>query len=166
MRMIVFAPDRSPVPKDAIKIFLAGSIEMGSAVPWQDSIPHEVDWIYDPIVFYNPRRPDWDWTWEQSIDNPNFLEQVTWEADSIDAADIVLFVFDPATKSPISLMELGYVLGSSHGSKLVVCCPDGFWRQGNVDIMCSRKGVTVHRSLPSALEELNLKLYLIRKKNL
>ncbi len=46
--------------------------------------------------------------------------------------------FDPNTKSPISLLELGLYAASD---KLTVCCPEGFWRKGNVDIVCERYGV-------------------------
>jgi hypothetical protein len=46
--------------------------------------------------------------------------------------------FDPATKSPISLLELGLFAKTG---KLIVCCSEGFWRKGNVDIVCKRYGV-------------------------
>jgi hypothetical protein len=46
--------------------------------------------------------------------------------------------FDPNTKSPISLLELGLFAQSK---KLIVCCPRGFWRKGNVDITCDRYGI-------------------------
>jgi hypothetical protein len=38
----------------------------------------------------------------------------------------------------ITLFELGLFARSG---KLVVCCPDGFWRKGNVDVVCKRYGV-------------------------
>jgi hypothetical protein len=41
--------------------------------------------------------------------------------------------FDPNTKSPISLLELGL---HAKEQKLVVLCPEGFWRKGNVDVVC------------------------------
>jgi hypothetical protein len=31
------------------------------------------------ILVLNPRREDWDSSWIQSIDNPQFREQVEWE---------------------------------------------------------------------------------------
>ena len=62
-----------------------------------------------------------------------------------DATHIVMY-FDPTTKSPISLLELG--LHASSG-KLTVCCPEGFWRKGNVDIVCKRYGVPMVKSLES-----------------
>ena len=45
---------------------------------------------------------------------------------------------DPATKSPVSLLELGL---HARSGKLIVCCPEGFWRKGNVDIVCQHHGV-------------------------
>lgn len=69
---------------------------------------------------------------------------ITWELDALDLADFIIMYFDPATKSPISLLELG--LYSSTG-KLVVCCPDGFWRKGNVDIVCKRLGIMQRNNL-------------------
>ncbi len=46
--------------------------------------------------------------------------------------------FDPDGKAPISLLELGL---HARGGKMVVCCPEGFWRKGNVEIVCERYGV-------------------------
>lgn len=121
-------------------IFLAGSIEMGTAENWQSKL---IEKFKDAdVTFLNPRRDDWDSSWEQSIENPEFHQQVSWELNSIDKADIVVFYFDPNTKSPITLMELGYVLGAKKDN-VIVCCPDGFWRKGNVDIMCERAGTMV-----------------------
>lgn len=113
------------------KIFLAGSIEMGNAEPWQDEmISRYSDYS---VVFFNPRRPDWDSTWSDTSDK--FNEQVNWELDHLEMSDMVIMYFDPATKSPISLLELGLYADKF---KLIVCCPDGFWRKGNVRIVCER----------------------------
>lgn len=135
------APEYRP-SDDRIKVFLAGSIEMGSAEPWQDALlmelePYEID-------VYNPRRKEWDSSWVQSITNPQFNEQVNWEIDAIEDADLVVFYFDPKTKSPITLMELGLV--AYRHVRVIVCCPDGFWRKGNVEVVCSRMGEKCHNS--------------------
>ena len=45
---------------------------------------------------------------------------------------------EPDTKAPITLLELGLFAGSG---KLIVCCPAGFWRKGNVEVVCRRFGV-------------------------
>ena len=97
----------------------------------------------------NPRRKEWDASWEQRMDNPNFNEQVNWELDALEKATVILMYFDPKTKSPISLLELGLFAKSG---KLVVCCPEGFWRKGNVDIICNRYGILQVEDLEEAIE--------------
>ena len=118
-------------------VFLAGSIENGSAKSWQVVIENELS-DYD-ITIFNPRRNDWDSNWEQSIHNKEFKEQVEWELDHLDKSDIIIMYFDENTKSPISLLELGLYASSG---KMILYCPDGFWRKGNVDIVASRYNIT------------------------
>lgn len=117
---------------DRPTVFLAGSIEMGAAEKWQDEVIKGLKGIGGTI--YNPRRDDWDSSWEQKKDNPQFREQVTWELCCLECCDIIALYLSPGTKSPISLMELGIF----SGKQLIVCCPEGFWRKGNVDIVCER----------------------------
>lgn len=117
-----------------IIVFLAGSIEMGAAENWQDNLVS--NFTHTDTVFLNPRRDDWDSSWVQSMDNPQFNEQVTWELHGLEMADLVVFVFDPNTKSPITLLELGLVAGLQKPA--VVYCPEPFWRKGNVDIVSNR----------------------------
>ena len=121
-----------------VSVFLAGSIEMGNADDWQARCIKELaDY---PIFFINPRRDNWDSSLEQSIDEPQFKEQVTWELGSLDKSDFIVIYFDPTTKSPISLLELG-IHSCCNPEKLIVLCPEGFWRKGNVDIVCEYYGV-------------------------
>jgi nucleoside 2-deoxyribosyltransferase-like protein len=118
-----------------MKIFLAGSIEMGVAEAWQSRVADDMK-DYE-VVLLNPRRDDWDSSWVQRADNRQFAQQVNWEQDQMSDSDIVVFYFDPSTKSPITLLELGLTLGHKNQC-VIVCCPEGFWRKGNVDIVCSR----------------------------
>jgi len=120
-------------------VFLAGSIEMGVAADWQAAVSAALSQL--DVLVLNPRRAAWDASWEQSIDNPPFREQVEWELDALDAADAVLMYFAPETKSPITLLEMG-IHAAKNPEKMIVCCPAGFWRKGNVDIVCRRFGVT------------------------
>lgn len=124
-------------------IFLAGSIEMGTAINWQDELVNHFQ--YSDVTFLNPRRDDWDSRWTQSIDNEQFQEQVLWELSGIENSDLVVFVFDPSTKSPITMLELGLVAGM--GKQAIVYCPDPFWRKGNVDIVSSVYDLNVVDSL-------------------
>ena len=131
------------------KVFLAGSIEMGSAIDWQQVIIDRLS--TKDYIFFNPRRASWDSSWEQSIDNPVFKEQVDWELKHLEESDIIVMYFDPNTKSPISLLEFGLFAKSG---KLIVYCPDDFWRKGNVDVTCSRYNITTVSSLDDLVEKL------------
>lgn len=129
-------------------VFLAGSIEMGKAEDWQ---PRAAKQLESSWLVLNPRRPDWDSSWTQSIDNPQFREQVQWELEAIERCDKVLMYLAPGTMSPISLLELGLLANSS---KLVVACPSDFWRSGNVEIVCCRYRVPLYSTLEGAVGHL------------
>ena len=135
-------------------IFLAGSIEMGLAEDWQVRIEKELE-QYDVTVF-NPRRDDWDSSWTQEQSNPQFNAQVNWEMNRLEECDIMFMYFSPQTKSPISLLELGAYCNGHR--EVVVCCPDGFWRKGNVDIFCTRRNVPLFDNLEDAIGALRTKL--------
>ena len=70
------------------------------------------------VTILNPRRDDWDNSWTQSINNPQFREQVEWELEAMEKADIIAMYFDKSTKSPITLLELGLF---AHTGKMIVC---------------------------------------------
>lgn len=129
---MIKAPNKIP-ENSKIKIFLAGSIEMGQATDWQTRVAKMLE--SEDVILLNPRRDAWDNTWKQSKDNPDFYNQVNWELDSLTVSDYIIMYFDPATKSPISLLEAGLFAQSG---KLMIVCPEGFWRKGNVDIVCEK----------------------------
>jgi len=141
------APNK--IPRDKGTVFLAGSIEMGIAENWQDKVINSLSDL--DIVFLNPRRDDWDSSWVQSIENPQFKEQVNWELAGLRYADLVIFYFDPNTKSPITLMELGLV---AEYDNVIVCCPEGFWRKGNVDIVCECYNIMHRPTLDGLIKEI------------
>lgn len=139
---------------DSVKIFLAGSIEMGKAEDWQAMIP-ELFKDRQNLTFFNPRRDDWDSSWEQKESNPQFNYQVNWELNHLDKADIIFMYFSPETTSPISLLELGLY---ANLEKLIVCCPNDFYRKGNVDIVCSRFNIPVYNTMEAAIGRLRSEL--------
>lgn len=131
---LIFAPDPLEIPSPSI--FLAGSIDNGTAIDWQTSVTAAfADTNYTVL---NPRRPDWDDSWAQDASDRQFNQHVTWELDALDAADLILFYIAPGSASPISLLELGLYARSK---KVIMCCPPGFYRKGNVDIVCQRYGI-------------------------
>ena len=141
-------------PEDMPRVFLAGSIEMGTAENWQARVAKELE-EYN-IVLLNPRRDNWDASWKQTLDSPKFVEQVNWELDGQERADYILMYFDPNTKAPITLMELG--LFADKEALVIVCCPDGFWRKGNVQIVCERNGISCHNTFEEMMAEIKTEL--------
>lgn len=134
-------------------VFLAGSIEEGKAEPWQDKVKNALAGLN--VTLYNPRRDAWDASWKQTIDNPQFKEQVEWELSSIEAADLVFIYIDPKTMSPITLLEFGTLWKSN---KIIIGCPKGFWRRGNLEVMCNLVGLRLHETLEETIETLKLRL--------
>ncbi len=129
-------------------IFLAGSIEMNKAVNWQKECEETLS---KNFFIFNPRRYEWNNGWEQSIDNPDFKEQVLWELNALEKAKIIIMFFDGNTKSPISLLELGLFASSK---KLKVVVEENFWRKGNIDIVCEKYGIEQFKSLDELLANL------------
>lgn len=130
-------------------VFLAGSIEMGAAENWQDTAASILE--SSGFTTLNPRRDDWDSTWEQKISHPAFYEQVTWELQGLETCEWAIVYFDPKTFAPITLLELGYLAGIAPEKALVVC-PEGFYRKGNVDIVCDRFRIKQYDTLEKACD--------------
>lgn len=141
---VIKAPE--PIRIVGRSVFLAGSIDMGKAVDWQKEITDALS-AYD-VTILNPRRDDFDPDLEQSITEPRFVEQVEWELNALDRADVIAMYFDPAGKAPITLAELGL---HAKSGKLVVCCPEGYWRRGNVQVMCKKYRIPLTDSIQTLI---------------
>ena len=141
---MIYLPPQNIASRDRNKksIFLAGSIEMGKAEDWQKELGN---WLMERNYnIFNPRRDDWDSSWSQTYEDPQFSQQVKWELNALDKSDWIIMYLDPLTKSPISLLELGLFANSK---KLIVVCPDGFWRKGNVEVVCSLYDIPLLNSI-------------------
>lgn len=141
------APDKLQFPVGHTTIFLAGSIEMGKAENWQQKLAKEL--VDENVVLFNPRRDDWDSSWVQEKENKQFREQVEWELNALEKSDLIVMYFDPKTQSPISLLELGI---HAREEKMIVLCPKGFWRKGNVDIVCEKYNIKQVESFEELIE--------------
>ena len=144
------APEKYELGITDKAIFLAGSIEMGKAEDWQSKVIKALE--NTDYIILNPRRDDWDSSWKQDISNPQFYEQVTWELEALDMADVIIMHFVPDTMSPISLLELGL---HANSGKLLVSCPEGFWRRGNVEIVCETYGIPFFTSIDELINNLS-----------
>ena len=141
--------------RNTFSVFLAGSIEMGKAENWQSKVERLLE--DEEGVILNPRRDDWDSSWEQVEGDNQFTRQVVWELLAQTHSDMIIMYFDPNTTSPITLLELG-LFGGMTPEKLVVCCPDGFYRKGNVDVTCKWKGIKQVNSIEELVEEVKSRL--------
>ena len=139
-----------------IRVFLGGSIEMGKAENWQVKLAEYLKDVPD-LILLNPRREDWDSSWIQDpTPGTQFHEQVTWELQAQEDSDIIFYNFESGTQSPITLFELGLFGNSLYD--VVVCCPEDFWRYGNVKIVCDRYGVPLYNTKEEAFVELKKKI--------
>lgn len=137
-----------PIPNDSRpSVFLAGSIDMGIAVNWQAQMESALA-AYD-VRIMNPRRDDWDASWQQTIANPQFAEQVEWELEGLERASVISMYFAPDSQAPVTLLELGL---TARADKLIVCAPHSYWRSGNVHVVCRRYGVPLVPDLAALAE--------------
>lgn len=156
MIKVIKPPHRlSGAYENKISIFLAGSIEMGIAVDWQTEATLLLESLipakyHHNALILNPRRGDWDNSWKQEFEDPQFSQQVRWELEALRLSTYKIFFFASGTVSPISLYELGRFADSNS----VVVCEEGYQRKGNVDISCDVSCITQKNTLKEAVERI------------
>lgn len=153
IRMVVSPaalPGRSATPV----IFLGGSIDNGSANNWQADLVAALS--DQTAIILNPRREEWNPAWRNDAADPHFREQVEWEMAGLERADIIVMYLAPGTQSPVSLLELGL---HARSGKVVLYCPDGFWRKGNVDLTAIKYHVTQVRDFAGLVGELRKRIH-------
>lgn len=144
--LVVLHPHEN-APEDTrgyISVFLAGTIDMGSAVDWQAEAAELFRAKEGNYILFNPRQEEWHPEREGEMDY-----QVSWELEHLESADYILMNILPSSLSPISLLELG--LHARKGKLFVVCTP-GYSRYDNVRITCARYGVPVFSDIEEAIE--------------
>lgn len=148
---IVHAPQ--PFNGDSRSVFLSGSISEINRELWQRSFSNAFS--DSAVTILDPYRPDWDASWKEDISFAPFKEQVEWELDMQEKSDIIALYFGPEAKAPISLLELGLFVRSK---KAIVACPDGFWKKGNVQIVCARFGIELVDDLDALIQSVKVRL--------
>lgn len=145
-------------------IFLAGSIDNGKASLWAHDVQQALN-VFEYVTLFNPRRDNWNTSLVTRASNETFNQQVNWELDNLDGCDIPFFYFEAGSVSPITLQEIGFIIGSRRGDmtaltayvhKPVVVCPVKYWRRGNVEVMCARHEVQVYDELEEGIEALKI----------
>lgn len=130
-----------PSEGNTCSIFLAGTIDMGTARDWQSEIAQMVKDSTQNLVFYTPRQEHWDASRPGEMDY-----QVNWELSHLEKADVIIMYIIGTSKSPISLLEMGLFARSK---KMVVICEPDFYRYDNVRITCEFYDIPLYTSLAS-----------------
>jgi hypothetical protein len=138
--------------KTGLTVFLSGSIDTPPAT-WQKTMTAALSHL--DVTLLNPHRPDWDSTWKEDPSFKPWAEQVKWELDGMEAADIMAVYFGPRTPAPITLMELGLWARSG---KCVVGCSENYPKKGNVWVVCERYGIECVGSVGELVEGVKRKL--------
>ena len=142
--MNIFTPETFKIKskkKDNKSVFLAGTIDNGDSLNWQDkTIIELMNLGFDNINIYNPRREHWP-----SEDNHDEIEyQIKWEQEHLDKSDLIVMVLLDDSKSPISLLEMGLYAKSN---KLIVFCTPNFYRWDNVRLTCEKYHIPLIQDL-------------------
>ena len=132
---VVKAPAR-PVITGAVSIFLAGTTTDTGGDDWRQTLIQSITNL--PVTIFDPKRSDWDSTWKEDFSDERWVEQVQWELDMQEKADIVVVFFHGVSLAPISLLELGLCARSG---KAFVCALSDYSKRGNVEAVCRRFGV-------------------------
>lgn len=139
---MIYTPENLKIKKS---LFLAGTIDNGESENWQEVLcTSRLNNWYD---IYSPRT---NMTPEQYKDPSVGINQIEWEQFYINRCDKILFNFLPKSKSPITLMELGFALGKGTQDIIVVCQPE-YWKFLNVERMCKIYKAHLYHNMEDAL---------------
>jgi hypothetical protein len=153
--MIVTAPEVPNINNTVkFRVFLAGTIDNGASVDWQDKAGTELSdgiialgFTEDEFIIVNPRRKDWN----KDATEIDIVAQIVWEQNFLEKSDFILFNILKDSLSPVTLLELGLCLWSNKYP--IVVCEPGFWRETNVNVTCIRNGVTPLPTLEVGIKE-------------
>lgn len=154
IKAIVYKPPlREEIRRPSVILY--GAIQSDPAKDWQGYLTALLSDL--PIAILNPRCDDWDSSWVEDISFLPFKDQVEWEMDHARIADVIVFYFagEPGVLQPITLLELGLYAGTG---KAVVCCPQGFWKRGNVQVVCQRYGIRMCETLEELGKDVRTRL--------
>lgn len=143
--MIIITPEKTynkePNRLNSKSVFLAGTIDNGDSLNWQDKVIIElINLGVKNLEIYNPRREHWN----NNHSKEEMEKQIKWEQDHLDNADVIAMVLLDDSKSPISLLELGLYAKSN---KLIVFCTPNFYRWDNVRLTCKKYHIELVQDL-------------------
>ncbi|KAI0015202.1 hypothetical protein F4780DRAFT_765175 [Xylariomycetidae sp. FL0641] len=138
---VIFPPSKEAAV-GVKSVFLAGTTNKVEDDDWRERLSAQLAHL--PVTIFNPFCSRWDSSWNEDISCEPYREQVEWELEKQEQADVVVVYFHPKSQAPISLLELGLCV---HTGKAIVVCPQGYWKRGNVQIVCRRHGIMLLESV-------------------
>jgi len=140
--IVVEAPSRYRNRLGYPMLFMAGGIT--GAEDWQTKFLEELK--DEELVVFNPRRKNFDISNEEVE-----AQQITWEFLHIAKANAISFWLPPQTLCPITLFELGSVLGEKTDRSIFVGCDPSYARIRDVKVQVGlrNKKIEVVESLSS-----------------
>lgn len=135
-------------PRFVESVFLAGTISTDDGHDWRELVTTALFEV--PVTIYDPYRKGWDSTWREDIDFAPYREQVEWELERQEKADMVVLYFGPATQAPVSMLEFG--LCARVPGKAIVLCSEGYCKRGYVQVVCRKYGVEMVDSVDELKE--------------
>lgn len=129
---VIRAPAR-PQQTHRLSIFLGGTASDTGEPDWRDTLNKGL--ADQAVAIFDPKRDDWDSTWREDFSDTRWADQIQWELDMQDTADIIVVLFHGVTAAPISLAEMGM---AARTGKLIACALDGYCKKGYVEAVCRK----------------------------
>lgn len=83
-----------------------------------------------------------------SLTEKEWEMHIVWELKAMEMSDLILMNFLEDAKSPISLVELGL---NTMNKKLVVVCPDKFYKSQYIRTLCQYYETPIFYNLEEAI---------------
>jgi len=125
---------------DKMLLFLAGSIDLELPGNWRKSVTSALE---DYFNFFDPTTLKYN-----SMKDAEWEEHIKWELEAMKSSDLVLINFLENSASPISLVELGL---NTMNNKLIVVCPDNFYKRKYIQVLCEYYSTPIFSALNTAL---------------
>lgn len=147
-RVLVLNPgDQIPqVTNDAVKIYLAGTMDFGSAENnWQQKFEEGLVKLTDPLkgllliknlnfIIFDPHVPPQNGM-GPTLDNPEFVKTMQWRMTCMDLSDFTFINIMNKSVSPVPILEFGTMVNSG---KLVVRCGENNQCYSQIRMYCEK----------------------------
>lgn len=108
------------------RVYLSGAM---TGEDWQSKFTNELDSLR--VDVFSPRYPS-----SHTVTPPDGLFE--WEIDHMSIANVIAFNFIPDEDCSSALIALGMYAKTD---RIIVCCPDGFFKKGDIDALCNREDI-------------------------